>query len=428
MPSAAEAPARLSITRLGAAGDGLAQWPDGTPAFVPGTLPGETVLARPAGRRGPGRLGKVATILDPAPDRVAPPCPHAGTCGGCVLQHAGAARAAAFKTGLLADALARAGFPPRLGTLRTVPAESRRRLDLAVRRQGGATRLGLHAAGAPLVIELQACPVARPEITSLFAPLRAVLGRIEGLRREGSVLINHLDNGPDLLLRTDLPLSLADRQILIAFARAAGLPRLSWAWKDGPAETVAQWQPPSLRVAGGGTVLPPPGAFLQAAAEGEAAIVAAVLAALPDRLAARARLIELFAGLGSLSFALAGRARVAAFEGDAEAVAALRRAAAGHRIEAVRRDLARQPLQPAELRGAAAVVLDPPFAGAGPQIPPLVASGVPLIVYVSCNPAALAADLAPFRAAGYDLAGAVPVDQFLWSAQIESVITLRRPG
>jgi 23S rRNA (uracil1939-C5)-methyltransferase len=86
----------------------------------------------------------------------------------------------------------------------------------------------------------------------------------------------------------------------------------------------------------------------------------------------------------------------------------------------------RQPLQAKELAGYAAVVLDPPFGGAGPQIAPLAASGVRRIVYVSCNPAALTREAADLRAAGYRVIAATPIDQFLWSARLESVVVFAR--
>jgi 23S rRNA (uracil1939-C5)-methyltransferase len=180
----------------------------------------------------------------------------------------------------------------------------------------------------------------------------------------------------------------------------------------------------------GVAMTPPPGGFLQATRAGEAAIVAAVLAGLPDRLLPRARIADLYAGCGTLSFALAQHARVAAFEGDAASAAALRSAAnqaglAG-RVEVTHRDLARQPLMPTEFAGCAAVVLDPPHAGAAAQTAQLAAAKVPAVIYVSCNPGALARDGRILHDAGYRLAAAVPIDQFLWSARLEAVCVFRR--
>ena len=183
----------------------------------------------------------------------------------------------------------------------------------------------------------------------------------------------------------------------------------------------------------GTAVAPPPGAFLQASVEGQAALQDAVSLALAGPLPARARIVELFAGCGTLTStlaatlaaSLAGRARVDAYESDPAALAALHQARIP-RVTAHRRDLARQPLTPAELRGAAAVVLDPPWAGALAQMPALAASGVPLICYVSCNPAALARDARFLLQAGYRVGTVSPVDQFLWSSRVESVCIFMR--
>ena len=110
-----------------------------------------------------------------------------------------------------------------------------------------------------------------------------------------------------------------------------------------------------------------------------------------------------------------------AYEGEAAAAAAVRRAQAGSRVEMNQRDLARQPLSAKELSGAALVVLDPPYGGAAAQMPAIAASGVQQVIYVSCNPGALTKDAAILVKAGYVLVAATPIDQFQWSAQVECV-------
>jgi 23S rRNA (uracil1939-C5)-methyltransferase len=235
---------------------------------------------------------------------------------------------------------------------------------------------------------------------------------------------NRLDTGIDLLLRTDGPLTAADGVILAAMAREAGLCRVAWALRDGPPEVAAQLEPATITLACA-AVSPPPGAFLQASRAGEAAITAAVLAGLPENLLARVHIIELFAGCGTLTMALATRARVSAYEGDALSHAALQRAIAGRRIQAHHRDLARQPLSAKEL-SATVIVLDPPYAGAAAQMAAIATSGARRVIYVSCNPAALARDARPLQAAGYRLHAATPIDQFLWSSAVESVCVFAR--
>jgi 23S rRNA (uracil1939-C5)-methyltransferase len=415
----------LTIERMGAGGDGVAAGP----VYVPRALPGERVRARAAGKRGDGQAAVLEAVLAPSPDRVPPPCPHfAEGCGGCSVQHWAPAAQAAWKRARVVEALSRAGYPAAAvaGTVAT-PAGRRRRADLALRRGDAGLVLGFHRGGSAEVLDLAACPVLDPRIVALFAPLRAMLRQMAALRRDGSAVVNLLDTGPDLLLRTDGPLGATDRAMLAGFAAAQGLPRIAWARRDAPPEVAAQHGPATIALSGA-EVAPPPGAFLQAGPEGEAAIVAAVLAALPPRLPGRGRIADLHAGIGTLSFPLAARGRVAAFEGDAAAVAALSAAAgrAGAKLVATRRDLARQPLTVAELGAFAAVVLDPPHAGAPEQVALLARSAVPVVVYVSCNPAALSRDARAFAAAGWEVAAATPIDQFVHSAQVEAVVAFTR--
>ena len=420
----------ISIARMGIDGDGIGAAADGSAMYVPFTLPGEVVRVAPTGRRGEGVGAALVTVEQSSPARVVPACRHFGACGGCALQHWRQAEYETWKADLLTAALRRAGYADvALAPLVPGAAASRRRVDLAVRRVGGAVRVGLHRAHGVEVIELAECPVLDPVLAGLLGPLQAVLARLAGLRREGSVVLNLLDSGPDLLLRTDAELSAGDRSLLAGFAQAQGMPRVAWARDKGMAETVAGLRPAATSLAGV-TVVPPPGAFLQASAAGEAAIVAAVLAGLPPKLAAKARVAELYAGCGTLTFALAALVRVSAWEGDAAAVAALqggaRAAGLEGRVLALRQDLARRPVLAKEFSPFAAVVLDPPYGGAAAQVAEIAASAMRRVIYVSCNPAALARDAAVLRAAGFAVVSAVPIDQFLWSARLESVVTFSR--
>jgi len=412
------------IDSIGNAGDGIAVDPFGKKLHVPHTLPSEHVHVRldPETSR-----ARPVDIAEPSPERVAPPCPHFEEfCGGCALQHLADSPYAAWKRNLVVAALERAGFTnPDVGPLVRTPAHRRRRMDFAVRRREGGVLLGLHQAHGTQIVDLTACEVLQPELLALLPPLRKTLSSLSALAHSGSLIVNLLPSGPDLLIRTDRPLSTIDRTKLAAFAAAYDVPRISWAQADGAPETAAQSAAP-YAVFGGQRVEPPPGAFLQASAEGEAAIVTAVLAQIPQKRTGRSRAVELYAGIGTISFPLGAHIRVEAFEGDAASAAALRRAQGGTRVTATARDLVRQPLSVKEFAGAATIVLDPPYAGAAQQMAAIAGSRVPRIVYVSCNPGALAKDAAVLARAGYVLRAAVPIDQFLWSSHVECVATFEK--
>src|SRR6185437_15278939 len=132
--------------------------------------------------------------------------------------------------------------------------------------------------------------------------------------------------------------------------------------------------------------------------------------------------LDLFAGLGTFTFALAAGGAVHAVEGDAAAAAALATAApAASGVTVERRDLERDPVPAEALAPYAAVVFDPPRAGAARQAAALAASPVPAIAAVSCNPATFARDARLLLDGGYRLDRVVPVDQFVWTPHLELV-------
>ncbi len=402
---------------MGLAGDGQARLPDGGDCFVPLALPGETVRAQVDRSR-----VSLEAVLTASPDRVTPPCPHFAECGGCALQHWADAPYAAWKAAKLGEALSRAGFADvAVAPMQRSPLHERRRADLAFRRSTTGLALGFHARGSSQVVALDSCEILDPRLVALFAPLRELLRRLPAVQKDGSAVLNLLDSGPDLLLRTDGPLDHHGRAALAAFANEHGLRRIAWARGAGLPEMAAQLGAVHITLSGV-RVAPAPGAFLQASPAGEAAIIAAVMAGLPKKLGPKARIAELYAGIGTLSFPLSQRARVTAYEGSPEAVVALQAASGSHRIQVERRDLDRRPLLPLDLKVFQVVVLDPPFAGAAEQVGQLARAKVPHIIYVSCNPAALGRDAALLRKAGYRVVAATPIDQFPYSPHLEAVV------
>ena len=400
----------VAITALGAAGDGIASC-DGRRLFVPGALPGERwrVHLPSTGERAVP-LACLAAVA-----RAEPPCRHFGTCGGCRLQHLTAADYAAFKRRRVTDALERQGLPTEnVAEVRVGPPGSRRRLRLAVKRGRTRALLGLRARSGQEIVPLEMCAVAEPALVALLLPLgEALAGWLAGTwPAEASLTLS--DAGPDLLLHAARPPLPAERIAAGELAARLGLARVAWQAGEAEPEALVTLRAPVVRLSGVPVELPP-GAFLQATAFGEAELAAAVAAWSHGARSAA----DLYAGVGTLTFALAASVRrVLACESEPAAAAALRRAAAGRNVTVLARDLARRPLQPAEL-DQDLVVLDPPRQGAPAQCAALAASAVPRVVYASCHPESFARDARLLVDAGFRLAELRPIDQFLFSAEVE---------
>ncbi|MEY4951706.1 MAG: hypothetical protein RL299_130, partial [Pseudomonadota bacterium] len=135
-----------------------------------------------------------------------------------------------------------------------------------------------------------------------------------------------------------------------------------------------------------------------------------------------ASVADLFAGLGTFAFALAGsQCKVLAVEAARDASQACAAAAGRSQkpVHALHRDLFRNPLLADELDRFAAVVLDPPRAGAREQVERIAQSTVERVVYISCNPSSWAKDARTLVDAGYRLVELRPVGQFRWSTHVE---------
>jgi 23S rRNA (uracil1939-C5)-methyltransferase len=142
------------------------------------------------------------------------------------------------------------------------------------------------------------------------------------------------------------------------------------------------------------------------------------------------RIVDLYGGLGTLSLPLLPAARLTILEGNAPAVeavnAALSKAVLAGVAQATMRDLRREPLSVEELDAFDLAILDPPAAGAMAQTRELARSGVPTVIYASCDRASFAADARILIAGGYRLERLLPVDQFLWSTHMELIALFRR--
>ena len=392
-----------TIVRLAGRGDGVT----GDGRFVVGATIGDTVTF----------VGDVATITL-GPRHVVPPCRHVADCGGCQLQHVNAADYDAFVVDRIVRPLAALGIVA--GAIHPVavsPPHSRRRASLRAVRRQGKLMLGFNAEASHRIVDIEQCEILLPALQGLLAPLRQLLKGSIGEGQGAGITLTASDSGTDVLLANVAAESMAQIERLTGFAAAHDLARLSVEGAHG-VETVAMPRPPQL-VMGGVPVMLPPAPFLQATREGEAALVAAVRAAVgPAR-----RVADLFCGLGTFALPLSATAQVLAADAAGPAVAALGAAARqfGRRVTIAHRDLFRRPFTAAELASIDAIVFDPPRAGAQAQAAMIAQSKVPVVVGVSCNPNTFARDAQILVEGGYRLETLWPVAQFRWSTHVELV-------
>lgn len=372
----------LDVERVAHGGVCVAHAPDGRVVFIRHTLPGEQVRVAVTEERRAYLRADAVEVLRAAPARVAPPCPWAGPgrCGGCDWQHVEVAEQRRLKGVVVHEQLERLAGIDREVVVEPAPHDDsglgwRTRLRLAVDPAG---RAGLRRHRSHEVEPIGDCLIAVTEA-----------------------------DVPDVVARRWPP----DAEVLVEASRsgerAVAMGR--------PAERLTE-------LAGGREWQVPIGGFWQAHRAAADVLVDAVLAAAAPATADVC--LDLYSGVGLFAGMLAPRvASVTAVESDARAVRAARANLPGVKVVHDRVDRwLRSPDVVADL-----VVLDPPRKGAGRAVVErLVALAPRSIVYVACDPAALARDVATFADGGYRLVALRAFDLFPMTAHIECVATLAR--
>ncbi|MBT9469681.1 MAG: class I SAM-dependent RNA methyltransferase [Phenylobacterium sp.] len=400
------------IEAVGGEGDGIAAGP----LYAPFTLPGERVRLAAGGER-----RELEAVLEASPQRVVPPCPHFGVCGGCALQHWEHSAYLAWKVDRLVRTLARERIETEVLPAFAASPGSRRRVSLHARPgRKDAARLGFKGRKSWDVIDITACTIADPRLVAALPALRRLaVPLFEHSKSAPTLHVTVTDTGIDVDIsgveRKSGGLSADARMRLAEIAGEADFARVTL---DGEMAYLARQ--PVVRL-GEATVALPAGGFLQAVPEAEVAM--AQMAA--EAASGAERIADLFCGSGTFTFRLAKIAPVLALDGEAPAIRALSAALASapglHGVVAEARDLTRRPLLAEEMKRIDTVVFDPPRAGAYEQCTEIARSKVARAIAVSCNPATFVRDARILIDAGFTLDKLLPVDQFLWSPHVELV-------
>ncbi|MEC8121911.1 MAG: hypothetical protein VX113_08290, partial [Pseudomonadota bacterium] len=342
-------PVELTISHVGGRGDGVGRAAykhnhvtEEHAVFVPATLPGEQVVAKPQAISGQGIRAMLHEIVTASPERRDPDCDAFPACGGCSFQHWQDDAVTSWKQEMVLGFLARADVPvPQVTPPHVAPRHSRRRAGFHLKRLTGGVAAGFLERGSDRIVAPAGCSVVDPALTALLNQLAELAATRFPVGVPVDAQANMLDNGICLLLSG--PDGWHDRILedLAGWAADRGLARLSVAEGDGEPLTLLAPAPPVIRL-GTVAVTPPPGAFLQATTDAEAALQQAVA----GFVGGASRVTDLFAGCGTLGLPLLkGLSKLTAAESDTAALAAMKAAVdaagLGARLDCIEADLIR---------------------------------------------------------------------------------------
>ena len=428
----------VTVTSLSHDGRGVARI-DGKTVFIEGALPGERVRFRYFNKYKNYDSGGLVEILEASPDRVTPPCPHFGVCGGCDLQHLRPEVQIQTKQRIVAGQLAHLGKVEPQNWLAPVigPALGyRRRARLGVRHtssQGGML-IGFRERRRSFIANLDACLVLDPKIAALLPAMRAVIGELSRPDRIPQVEVAAGDEDFTLVFRHLVPLQDRDKELLCAFGERHGVQ--IYTQRGGPDSAVALWPSEPRRLY---YRLPEfdvdirfqPTDFVQInGAVNRATVNQAIQLLEPKR---DEQVLDLFCGLGNFTLPLARHAgRVLGIEAGADLVQRARENAQRQGMDNVEfraADLYQEtaPAPWGEFRPDK-LLLDPPRSGAMEAIKALAEPLPSRIVYVSCYPATLARDSQYLvHVLGYRLEAAGVMDMFPQTSHVETMALFVRP-
>lgn len=427
----------IQIEKLIHSGKGLARLAGGMVVMTPFVLPGETVLVREAQRKRGHIEAEPLELIEPSPERVAPPCKYYMQCGGCDLQHMSLAAQHQAKGNIIRELLQRAGVVPGEQAITPVmasplPFHYRHRMRMQISPGG---EIGFHRAGSNTVVDIERCLTATEPLNNALRELRdsGIAGKLAPAVKEVELLHSPSDDRVFCILhphdkqtipRQGLP-STAFRHIsvlavrngrtveIIAGDKNAKLSQ-DFASNDRGRSYTLSWTP---------------GCFFQGNAGLNAGLVRHACGLTEN---SNTTILDLFCGMGNFAVPLALQgARVTGIEHNPESVALAISNAAGLQAgaEFLDRDVSkwlRRAVKHSQTFDT--VFLDPPRQGMGRDIDLLAALQPSHIIYISCDPATLARDTAYLAGHGYSLENLTPFDMFPQTHHIESAALLRLNG
>lgn len=439
----------LTIEKLVYGGDGLARLPadisgKGKAAFIPFVLAGEEVAATLTEQRPGFARARLDAVLHPSAQRVSPPCPHFGSCGGCHYQHAAYGEQVRIKAEILREnlrRLAKLELPVEIQVHPSPPWHYRNRTRLAL-RQNGEFRLGYRRMGSEQILAVETCPINSPLLQKAMTALWALGrdGRIPPSLQEVEFFANADDTKLLLSLFRDretakpetglesfvaqLLAGLSELETVAVFAERHHHPKGRHHKEKEPED-----EKPQI-LAGTGFLTynvsahayqVSAGAFFQSNRH-----LIPTLAQIVTQGRTGGTALDLYSGGGLFSLPLAAQfERFVAVESSPASFRDLRRNLPPH-AKAVHTTAEAYLQQAGKKLRPEFIVVDPPRAGLGPKAARSLAEcRAQQVTYVSCDPATLARDVAVLAASGYHVEEAHLLDLFPQTYHLETVLHLR---
>jgi len=426
-------PIDVRIEKLVYGGEGLAHH-EGHTVFAPFVLPDESVSIEPMERRKKFIRGRVAEIKTPSADRAVAACPYFGVCGGCNYQHIPYELQLRYKADILRETLSRLGRLQWEGPIlphTSPPFGYRNRVQWKIARdQGGSAEIGYFQAGSQKLCAIRQCPIASPRLNEALGAIVNLLqaGKLPAEFREIEAFSDQDDNR--------LLLNVALDAIHGAAAEIATLFRSAFPLAD--TILIHDRRTDGFELSGPGHINYRVGeynyrighlSFFQVNRFLLDDLVRMVIGDARGKLA-----LDLFAGVGLFSVPLANRfERLIAVESNAAATRDLEAnlQASGAASPNLRNTTVEAFLEHWHERPDI-VVLDPPRTGvAARALARLLKIAPREIVYLSCDPATLARDLAILvgdaqNPQGYRISELHLVDIFPQTYHIEALVRLSR--
>ena len=432
---------KIEITGIGSELQGVGRLSDGRAVFVRGALPGETVNIEIIQDKGRFCEASLVEVVKASPDRVTPDCPHAGICGGCQARHATYEATLRMKRQKVCDALTRIGGVIDPLVFDTVgcaqPDRTRNKAEYPIGIQNGRVVIGAYAHGSRRIIPLDDCLLQSEQSVSFMRALAERLNRWP-MSRHLKYLVTRTNRAGDMMV-----VLCGDAPIVQEISKlSSALPRVHSIWYcqlnhrfthalDGRC-TLISGSPTISETLFDLNFEISPQSFFQVNTHQTEVLYAKALEAAGICSGCNLNVLDAYCGAGTISLSAARYAKsVLGIEIVAPAIENARRNADNNHIGNARficGDAAREiPRLLSKGDHYDALILDPPRKGADPSLLSAVINArIPIVSYVSCNPATLARDVKMLCNGSYALRWVQPVDMFPWTSHVETVVSMSR--